>query len=365
MGPRLPLWILLVATLFLAQLSWWGITLWTRGEAQYQIGFRSLQQLQALAEVELVDHMADGTSAADAWREIAGRFPGIAPVPQGQGLELQTSAEALAELDRERSKRQAMVVGEGSFFLALWGFALWFLLRAAKRETRLALQESNFLHAVTHEFRSPLQSLRLAVESLMRRPDPKKAPMYAQGMIEDLTRLDGLVENVLAVGRLDAKAFEASPRRMDLAAAIREELRRFRARVPGCDAWLEVDLPEQVMAEADPTALGPILSNLLENARKYGEGKPARLSLEAHHAYAVLQLQDHGRGFSAEEKRRLFERFWRAGDERVRTAPGSGLGLYLVRELARAQGATISAHSDGHGQGAAFTVRWPLSPERA
>ncbi|MBC8330167.1 MAG: HAMP domain-containing histidine kinase [Planctomycetes bacterium] len=365
MGTRLPLWILLVAALFLAQLSWWGYTLWTRGEAQYQIGFRNLQQMKALADIELDDRMADGTPARDAWRAIGARFPGIAPVPQGDEFELQIGADALEALGRERRKRQSMVAGEGSFFLALWGVALWFLLRAARRETRLALQESNFLHAVTHEFRSPLQSMRLAVESLIRRPDPQRAPVYAQGMLEDLTRLDGLVENVLAVGRLDAKAFETTPRRLDLAEAVRQELGRFQARVPGSQEWLEVDLPEQLQAEADPAALGPILSNLLENARKYGDGKPVRLSLEAHNAYAVLRLSDQGRGFNAEEKRRLFDRFWRAGDERVRTAPGSGLGLYLVRELARAQGATISASSDGHGRGATFTVRWPLAGERA
>ncbi len=363
MGPRLPLWILLVAGLFLAQLSWWGYTLWTRGETQYQIGFRNLQHLQALAEGELEDRRELGESDEEAWREIAPRFPGIAPVPQRDSFELQLSAATLAELRAERGKRQRMVVFEGSFFLLLWSAALGFLLRAARRGSNLALQESNFLHAVTHEFRSPLQSLRLAVESLVRRPDPKRAPMYAEGMLEDLTRLDGLVENVLAVGRLDAEAFDARPRKLDLAEAVRQELRRFQARVPDSEQWLEAELPERLLAEADPGAIGPILTNLLENARKYGEGKPARLTLENHQAYAVLSLTDQGRGFTAEEKKRLFERFWRAGDERVRTAPGSGLGLYLVRELARAQGATISAHSEGPGRGATFSIRWPLAGE--
>jgi signal transduction histidine kinase len=323
MGRRLPLPVLLVAGLFLTQLLWWGYTLWTRGETQHETAFRSLQQLQALAEREIEDRERLGETREQAWREIAARFPGVVGVPGREGLGLQLSATELERLAGERAKRQRMVVFEGSFFLVMWSGALVFLLRTARRRSELALQESNFLHAVTHEFRSPLQSLRLAVESMVRRPDPTRARAYADGMLEDLTRLDGLVENVLAVGRLDAKAFDARPRRIDLAAAVRQEVDRYRARASGEDGWLEVGLPER--------------------------------------GYAELSVTDQGRGFTADERRRLFERFWRAGDERVRTAPGSGLGLYLVRELARAQGATIQAHSDGPGRGARFTVRWPLA----
>ncbi len=361
MGRRLPLPVLLVAGLFLTQLLWWGYTLWTRGETQHETAFRSLQQLQALAEGEIEDRERLGETREQAWREIAARFPGVVGVPGREGFGLQLSATELERLAGERAKRQRMVVFEGSFFLVMWSGALVFLLRTARRRSELALQESNFLHAVTHEFRSPLQSLRLAVESMVRRPDPSRARVYADGMLEDLTRLDGLVENVLAVGRLDAKAFDARPRRIDLAAAVRQEVDRYRARAAGEDGWLEVDLPERLDAEADPAALGPILTNLLDNARKYGEGSPVAVQLEAERGYAELTVADQGRGFTADERRRLFERFWRAGDERVRTAPGSGLGLYLVRELARAQGATIQAHSDGPGRGARFTVRWPLA----
>lgn len=361
MGARLPLWILVLTGLFLAQLSWWGYSLWSVGHALHQDGFQRLQLQRELAETELERRVRDGAERGAAWKEIAARFPGVTVVPGAGKLEVQVSATALEELAQARRARRVMVLGEGSLFLAIAALAVWFLLRGARHERRLALQESNFLHAVTHEFRSPLQSLRLAVESLQRRPDPQRAVVYAAGMIEDLARLDGLVENVLAVGRLDARAFQAQPRRLDLAAAVREELARYRARDPADCAWLEVELPEQLAAEVDPAALGPILGNLLENARKYGEGRPVRMDLAARHGYAELSLTDQGRGFSAEERKRLFERFWRAGDERVRTAPGSGLGLYLVRELARAQGATVQAHSAGPGRGATFSVRWPLA----
>lgn len=363
MRPRLPLWILIVAFLFLAQLSWWGYSLWTRSEDLYRIELDSLRRLEDLARIELAELVREGAEPAEAWQRIGSRFPGISPLPRDGGLDLRVGAATLDSLRRHRDARRAMVIGEGSLFLVLWSLGLWLLLRAARRERRLALQEANFIHAVTHEFRSPLQSLRLAVESIERRPDGPRVAAYAAGMSEDLTRLEGLVENLLAVGRLDAKAFAARPRRLDLADAVRREVERFRRRCGDGADWLEAELPAELEAEADPSAIAPILANLLDNARKYGEGRPVRLELAARGAYAELRVRDQGRGFSAAEARRLFDRFWRAGDERVRTAPGSGLGLYLVRELARAQGATISARSDGPGRGAEFTVRWPLAPQ--
>ena len=358
MSSRLPTWIVLVGLLFTFQLGWWGVLLWQQGAAAQEAGFQTLNLKRRLATIDWESRIARGEEAGAAWQALAPSYAGIVLVPE-EGLQI--AGTALGQLDSELFSHRAMVLAEGAFFLVIMVMALGLILRTARRESYLALQQSNFLHAVTHEFRSPLQSLRLAVESLVRRPDPERAPRYAAGMLEDLSRLDSLVENVLTVGRVEARAFDARPRTIDLAAAVRRELEQLGKTGADPSDWLEVRLPDTLTADADPAALHTILVNLLENARKYGDGKKVVLSMDSENAYAVLRVRDQGQGFRPQDRAHLFERFWRAGDERVRTQSGAGLGLYVVSELARAQGASVDASSEGPGRGAEFLVRWPVS----
>jgi signal transduction histidine kinase len=254
-----------------------------------------------------------------------------------------------------------MVIGESSAFLIVTLLGLGLMVRTFRREKFLALQQSNFLHAVTHEFRSPLQSLQLTLETLIRRPNPQRARSYADNMLEDIARLEGLVDNLLAVGRLEAEPFRARSQVVELTPAIRALVDRFLLSHPTELDRIQTKFDDELLAEADPSTLEPVVRNLLENALKYGEGKPVAVELKQEAGYAQLTVSDSGRGIRQDELPHIFKRFWRAGDERVRTAPGTGLGLYLTRELLTAQGAVISARSDGQGKGASFQVRWPLA----
>ena len=326
MNQRLPLLITLIAGLFAIQLGWWGLQLWHKGDEVYQSDYNSLIERQQFET------------------KISG--------------EAQLNMRDLRALEERRHRHRVMVIGEGSFFLLLWGFAVWFLLRTARRDRQVVLQESNFLHSVTHEFRSPLQALRLAVESLQRRPDPTRAIEYGKMMVEDIGRLESLVDNVLLVGRLDARALNPQISSIDLSRAINISIKAWKHSNPAFENLLSIKIADDIYAEADPAAFNPIIHNLLDNARKYGEGSQINVTLKSHNGLAVLDVSDKGVGFSAKQQTRLFERFWRAGDERVRTSPGTGLGLYLVAELVHAQGATINAHSPGTGNGACFSIKW-------
>ena len=252
-----------------------------------------------------------------------------------------------------------MVLSESSLFavLALLGFGL--LIRTWKRERYLLLQQSNFLHAVTHELRSPLQSLRLAVETMRRRPE--RLERYSEHMLADLDRLGALVDNLLTTGRLEAEAFRAKIELGDLVTALHAELDRIERAHQLQAGRVQREFPNTLTARFDPSTLEPIVRNLVENALKYGGDAPIRVQLEQDGSEAVLAVEDQGRGLEASEIPHVFERFWRAGDEQVRTAPGTGLGLFLVQELARAQGARTRVSSPGRGHGARFEVRWGMS----
>jgi len=357
---RLFFWASLLGLLFSLQLGWWGIFLMRQTGALRQARLELLATRRDAAEAAWRAALEETHDPPAAWSAVAPAFPGIEYLPGEAGGSVEMARDAVQEVEDLATRQHHMVLGEGSLFVLLAGLGVWFALRTAKREAYLVLQQSNFLHAVTHEFRSPIQSIRLALESLLRRPDPERARRYTQGMLEDLSRLEGLVENLLAVGRLEAEAFHAAPRPIDLSEALHQEVDRYGKFHPDLDPPLQVSLKPGIQAEADPGTLAPILSNLLENAVKYGEGRPVRVALETEGAYARLTVRDQGRGFTGEEQSHLFERFWRAGEDRVRKHTGVGLGLYLVARLVRAQGASVEARSPGPGQGAVFSVRWPL-----
>ncbi|TAH36962.1 MAG: HAMP domain-containing histidine kinase [Planctomycetota bacterium] len=356
---RLGVWVAVLAVLFCLQLAWWGFVIVRQARAIHDAQVAVLWERSRRAQ-DIWEQRAQALGdPAAAWRELAASFPGVVHAPQNREQPVQPSGAELERLGLQLERRRIMVIGEGLLFALLVLMGLWLLQRTAQREAFLALQHQNFLHAVTHEFRSPLQSLRLAVESLLRRPD--RARSYGEGMLEDVGRLESLVENVLTVGRLDAEAFRAAPARMDLSRAIQDRLQRMPLGDGDPPSWLRTVIRPEVFASADEASLEPILRNLLDNARKYGEGKPVTVQLAREGERAVLRVRDQGRGFTPEERRHLFERFWRAGDERVRTAPGVGLGLFLVAELARAQGARVDARSDGPASGAEFSVSWPAA----
>ncbi|HEX9792404.1 MAG TPA: HAMP domain-containing sensor histidine kinase [Planctomycetota bacterium] len=356
---RLSLGVALLASLFAAQLGWWGLHIWHEGDALDTARQAELRWQRRLAQATWESHPLYAGEPEVAWAALAASFPGVVHQPT-TGM-LAVDAAELELLQARRGGRRAMVLGEGAVFLLLAAAGLWLLHRTARREAFLALQHSNFLHAVTHEFRSPLQGLRLASESLQKRAREDFAKEHATGMLEDLARLEGLVENLLAVGRFDAEAFNLEPVPLDLSAAVARVLADWRAGPAAQGAPLEQVIEPGVRVEADAASLEHIVRNLLENAHKYGNRESVRLELRTESSWAVLEVRDHGRGFTAEEHKHLFERFWRAGDERVRSAPGAGLGLYLVAELARAQGARVQAESAGPGRGAAFRVLWPLT----
>jgi len=356
MRSRLPLWTGLLASLFLLQLSWWGYLIWSDAkelrDSRYQSLVRQLESIRSSLAGE-----DDLEAAREAWQMRASDYPEFTWV-EDSGVQI--SAQALGELEREWDGDRAMVLSEASLFAILAGLGIGLLVRTWRREQFLRLQQSNFLHAVTHELRSPLQALRLTGETLQRRPSAERAERYSTVLLADVERLETLVNNLLAVGRLDAEAFRAQGERIDLGAAISNELRSLQARRSDAEG-VEFTVHGELWAWADPTTLEAVLRNLVDNAIKYGEGSPIHVELGQDGNEALLSVEDGGRGLDSRERQQVFERFWRAGDERVRTAPGTGLGLFLVKKLLEAQDARIEVHSAGHGHGCRFEVRWPLA----
>lgn len=236
-----------------------------------------------------------------------------------------------------------------------------FVVSNARAILQMRRQDS-FIDGVTHELKSPLASLRLALDTLDRRnvPDDVRARFMSQ-MSSDVDRLQLFIEHILEAGRLQNRErhFEVEPTDLrDLADRCIEQIRR-RHGLDGGVISVAWDLPEGTTTVTDPVAVEIALLNLLDNAVKYSEGAPrVRLAVSRDGGRYVFAVDDQGVGLPKQELKRVFNRFYRvASTGRVR---GTGLGLSVSRGLIRGLGGDITAHSDGPGTGSTFTLELPV-----
>jgi signal transduction histidine kinase len=235
----------------------------------------------------------------------------------------------------------------------------------AARLEALVRSERELLANVSHELRTPLARIRVALE-LAAEGDAERARRYLGEIGQDLAELDGLVEDVLAAARLEARgaaALRVEDGPVDLAAVAQAAAERFRAGHEG--RAVEVELEDGLPAlRGDAALLRRLLANLLDNAAKYSEPPAAiRLAVRRDGAGAALEVRDRGIGIDPEDLPRLFTPFFRTDRSRARGTGGTGLGLTLARRIAEAHGGTIAAES-APGEGTTFRVRLP-APARS
>lgn len=268
--------------------------------------------------------------------------------------------EQIATLVSDRAQRLNRYAWEGAFFLSVLLAAMAVVLKALREESELRRRQEQFLAAVSHEFKSPLASLRLSVETLsLRDPSAAERSELLRRVLVELGRLERMVANTLDTSRL-ASGGEAHPERVALDEIVTEmtaELHEFAAE---CGVRVEAALPQSLMVHADRDGVRTVVRNLLHNAIKASpRDGVVQLRGEAEAHDVLLEVSDDGVGFPPKEAPRLFEQFYRVeGDGRGRMQ-GTGLGLYLVERLVTHAGGRVRAQSAGHGLGAVFSVRWP------
>lgn len=221
-----------------------------------------------------------------------------------------------------------------------------------------------FLSVAAHELRTPLTSLKLQLQAFYRQLrqggplDPKRVERGVDSCERQTTRLSQLVDNLLDVSRLVNGRLELQLEPLELGEVTRELVRRFETEANQAGVRLTVDAPQPVPGRWDRLRLEQVLTNLVSNAIKYGQGAPVEVRVRGGDTHACLEVRDHGIGIAPENARRIFERFERAVSSR--NYGGLGLGLFITRQLVEALGGHISV--DSHpGQGATFTVRLPLT----
>jgi signal transduction histidine kinase len=252
----------------------------------------------------------------------------------------------------------------GTLFYALLIAGLALLCAWLVREMRHSQRQQAFLDAVTHEMKTPLASLRLYLDTLGRRdPGEDRRHEFLGRMRHDVDRLERTVDQVLAAARA-ARARSASLDAVDVGELVSTLAGEAREQYGLAPDALRVAVTGRPMARASAQELALVVRNLIDNAVKYSGSKvdvDVRASVDPAGGVRV-EVEDRGVGIPREELRRIFQPFYRAGAEGSRRVKGLGLGLFIVRFLARRQGGRVEVESGGPGQGARFSVWLRAAP---
>jgi signal transduction histidine kinase len=240
------------------------------------------------------------------------------------------------------------------------------LLVQAQEASRV---KSDFLNMAAHELRTPLSVvigyLSMLSDGSLGEPPPNWVrPLEMLNL--KTAELNKIVEDLLAAARLAGGAFPEEMAECDLGQLAREAVERMAPRAELMTAETHVEVPnEPVVVRADAVHVSRILDNLLNNALTYTRGQPwIRLTVGRRNGDAIIEIEDHGIGIPEHAQERIFERFFRASDPRVPPHPGTGLGLYISRELAqRHNGKLVVAHSTP-GSGSTLSLMLPVADPR-
>ena len=231
------------------------------------------------------------------------------------------------------------------------------------REIRRNEQHDSFINAVTHELKTPIASIRLHLQTLqMRELDETTRNEFYRVMLEDSDRLLHTIDQVLLAGATGSILRRSAKTQLDLAQIARECVELARTRFHLGDEALEyVERTSGAIVLGDADELKAAVWNLIDNAVKYSQGPPrVRVELaDADNQRLAVRVTDHGVGISPAELKRIFKRFYRIPASVAVRTKGSGLGLFIVRSVARKHGGRAFAESAGQGHGSTFTLLLP------
>ncbi|MET0392264.1 MAG: ATP-binding protein [Chitinophagaceae bacterium] len=265
----------------------------------------------------------------------------------------------LGTINRDHRRNKAKYLSEGSVFLLLLCIGAAFVYRSVRRQFRLQQQQQNFMMAVTHELKTPISVARLNLETLLKYTlDPARQKRLIHTTLEETARLNFLTNNILISSQLEGGGYTFSKEELDLSALLEDRLADFRNRFT--DRSFTGNIEQDVEIQGDAMLLQMLINNLLENAVKYSpKESPVHAALTKGRNHIELLISDEGPGIAAEERKRIFDKFYRIGNEATRKTQGTGLGLYLCSKIAADHNADISV-TNNTPAGSTFVVTFHL-----
>ncbi len=331
MKSRLLLLFYLLVIYVFASFSWWSYLLLSKNKTAYEERTR-LENYQYNQLKNLPDDSIEYFTTS-GYAEIRGRY------------------------DRQKW----MIVGEGLVFLILLSFGSYRLRKTFNKEVELARRQNNFLLSITHELKSPLASLKLSIQTLIKRSAiEEKYRRLADNSLEDVDRLTNLVDNILYAAQMETETFMLHKETENISVLTESLLQKVQL-LNKDKVNIQPHVEANLELETDKTAFTSLVLNLVENAVKYSLEK-GNVEVHLHRENGVIHfdVKDNGVGIPKIEREKVFKKFYRIGNEETRSSKGTGLGLFIVKKVVDLHGGTIDIR-DNQPSGTIISVEFPVN----
>jgi two-component system sensor histidine kinase VicK len=342
--------------------------------AAVQVGYWIYDQHQRGVErTAALTRLYDQQSAAARNMVAAGmsseRVRAVFPDLHVSATQAALAPEHRAELLSDQQRRLTQYQWEGGFFLVALLACIGVIFAALRAETRVLNEQEQFLALVSHQFKTPLASLQLSLETMtLRQLPPEGSRALIDRMLSDLTRMTTMVGQILDSSRLSHGRMELKSEAVPLDVAVYRIVSQYLERAQTDHIAIESHVPAQLQVQSDPMAVDAVVRNILENAlaavAPVGGGK-VTLTARSVGNEIELTVRDSGIGFRASDHEQLFRKFSRLNAGAGSSYYGTGLGLFIVQRLMQLSGGRVSASSEGLGRGAEFLLHWPRAAESA
>lgn len=250
--------------------------------------------------------------------------------------------EKVNQIETEKRKKEFQYIGEGVTFMLLILVGAVFVYRATRKQIRLNHQQQNFMMAVTHELKTPIAVAKLNLETLLKRKlDGTQQEKLLDNTLREANRLNDLCNNILLASQIESGNYSLNKQEINFTELVYESVDYFKTRFPAF-AIYDDQIEEGIYVKGDDLLLQLAVNNLMENAIKYsGKQKEIFVCLKRDGKNALLEIKDEGGGIPAADKKRIFDKFYRVGNENTRQTKGTGLGLFLTKKILHDHKGTI------------------------
>lgn len=265
----------------------------------------------------------------------------------------------LQEIQNKRSSRTKQYIGEGSTFLLVIIIGAAVVYTSFRRSIRLSRQQNNFMLSVTHELKSPIAAMKLNLQTMAKHQlDGEKRNLLINRCVSESNRLNDLCNNMLLASQIEGRQYKPAKEQFNFTELVEDSLKDYAHSYP--DRFMVEDLGNYKLT-GDKTLIQMAVNNLLENAVKYTPAdKPVSVTMSDKNGYAMLFVADSGNGIPDDEKSKIFNKFYRVGNEETRKSKGTGLGLYLTAKIVKQHKGKIAV-KDNQPNGSIFELCFPMS----
>jgi two-component system, OmpR family, sensor histidine kinase CiaH len=259
------------------------------------------------------------------------------------------------KIQQAQKRKTTQYLGEGiTFFLLIVAGAV-FVFRAVRRQLKFSQEQQNFMMALTHELKTPIAVTKLNLETLQKRKlEESQQQRLIQTTIQEANRLNSLCNNMLLSSQIETSGFKISSEEINFSDLVNDCTQDFITRYPQIN--ITSAIAKDTFINGDQLLLQMAVNNLIDNAIKYSPKEAAiTILLSQQKNKITLQVKDEGKGIANEEKKKVFEKFYRSGNEATKGAKGTGLGLYLTQKIVQQHNGNIFV-TDNMPTGSIFTI---------